>query len=95
VDSDAIFSYQLVKRMNPETQIVTEIVNTSNISYLDTDSSSKFDNYKFSTQFAAGNLFTTSLLDSLVCQVFKLIFFCPERFSVYISFFFISIYFVF
>jgi hypothetical protein len=72
VDSDAIFSYQLVKRMNPETQIVVEIVNTSNISYLDTDSSSKFDNYKFSTQFAAGNLFTTSLLDSIVCQVFKL-----------------------
>jgi hypothetical protein len=95
VDSDAIFSYQLVKRMNPETQIVTEIVNTSNISYLDTDSSSKFDNYKFSTQFAAGNLFTTSLLDSLVCQVFKLICFCSQRFFCSHFLFFVSIYFCF
>jgi hypothetical protein len=69
VDSDAIFSYQLVKRMNPETQIVVEIVNTSNISYLETDSSTTVENYKFSPQFAAGNLFTTSLLDSIVCQV--------------------------
>lgn len=71
VDSDAIFSYQLVKRMNPVTQIVVEIVNTSNISYLETDSSSTVENYKFSPQFAAGNLFTTSLLDSIVCQVFS------------------------
>ena len=70
VDSDAIFSYQLVKRMNPVTQIVVEIVNTSNISYLETDAASTVENYKFSPQFAAGNLFTTSLLDSIVCQVF-------------------------
>ena len=69
VDSDAIFSYQLVKRMNASTQIVVEIVNTSNISYLDTTNTSNVENYKFSQQFAAGNLFTTSLLDSIVCQV--------------------------
>jgi hypothetical protein len=69
VDSDAIFSYQLVKRMNAGTQIVVEIVNTSNISYLESDGSSSVENYKFTPQFAAGNLFTTSLLDSIVCQV--------------------------
>jgi hypothetical protein len=69
VDSDAIFSYQLVKRMNAGTQIVVEIVNTSNISYLESDGSSNEQNYKFTPQFAAGNLFTTSLLDSIVCQV--------------------------
>jgi len=74
VDSDAIFSYQLVKRMNPDTQIVVEIVNTSNISYLETDSNSTVDDYKFSPQFAAGNLFTTSLLDSIVCQVRQTLF---------------------
>ena len=69
VDSEAIFSYQLVKRMNAGTQIVVEIVNTSNISYLESDGSSNEQNYKFTPQFAAGNLFTTSLLDSIVCQV--------------------------
>lgn len=79
VDSDAIFSYQLVKRMNAGTQIVVEIVNTSNISYLDTDSSSNVENYKFSQEFAAGNLFTTPLLDSIVCQVTTAIVFTPLR----------------
>jgi hypothetical protein len=62
VDSDSIFSYQLVKRMNPDTQIVVEIVNSSNISYLDGEGSQAPDMYKFSDQFAAGNLFTTRYL---------------------------------
>ena len=70
VDSDAIFSYQHVKRMNPNTQVVIEIVNQSNIAYLDSDSGyMRANNYKFSPQFAAGVLFTTSLLDSIICQV--------------------------
>jgi hypothetical protein len=71
VDSDAIFAYQCVKRMNPNTQVVVEIVNQSNIGYLVTDmqGSTNPNDYKFSNQFAAGTLFTTSLLDSLVCQV--------------------------
>ena len=85
VDSDAIFIYQRVKKMNPKTQVVIEMINTSNIGYLytppipttSTESETAaavvveaVDNdYKFSTQFAAGELFTTSLLDSIVCQV--------------------------
>jgi hypothetical protein len=70
VDSDAIFSYQHVKRMNPHAQIVIEIVNQSNIGYLeDANSPSIVDDPKFSPQFASGSLFTTTLLDSIVCQV--------------------------
>eukprot|EP01034_Spumella_vulgaris_P027295 gene27295-33991_t len=71
VDSDAIFAYQCVKRMNPNTQVVVEIVNQSNIGYLveQTAHTSNGD-YKNSNQFAAGTLFTTSLLDSLVCQAY-------------------------
>ncbi len=72
VDSDAIFCYQAVKRLNKSTQVVVEIVRQSNIGYLDnSDSSQSFDEfYKFSPQFASGALFTTSLLDTLVCQAF-------------------------
>jgi hypothetical protein len=77
VDSDAIFSYQRVRKMNPKAQVVIEMINTSNIGYLYTpampDGSEVEEpaaaDYKFSTQFAAGELFTTSLLDSIVCQV--------------------------
>lgn len=73
VDSDAIFSYQLVKRMNPGAQVLVEIVSESNIRYLGEDpdnvDGSKVEEYRFSTQFASGTLFTTSLLDSIVSQV--------------------------
>ena len=72
VDSDSIFCYQAVKRLNLSTQVVVEIVRQSNIGYLDnSDSSQSYDEfYKFSPQFASGALFTTSLLDTLVCQSF-------------------------
>jgi hypothetical protein len=71
VDSDAIFAYQHVRRMNPNTQVVLEIVNQTNIAYLEVDQNNQAmsNDYKFSSQFAAGILFTTSLLDSIVCQV--------------------------
>lgn len=72
VDSDAIFAYQRVRKLNPLAQVVIEIVNTSNVGYLYTPTRSinqpPPSDYKFSTQFAAGELFTTSLLDSIVCQ---------------------------
>ena len=69
VDSDAIFTYQHVKRMNPNTQVVIEIVNQSNIAYLNDSSAPALEDQKFSSQFAGGTLFTTSLLDSIICQV--------------------------
>lgn len=71
IDSDAIFTYQCVRRLNSQTQVVVEIVRHENIAYLDSESTLKKEQYKFSPQFASGTLFTTSLLDSLVCQVSK------------------------
>lgn len=73
VDSDAIFSYQHVKRMNPNAQVVVEIVNQSNIGYLaESSGDTNLANFKFSPQFASGTLFTTSSLDSIICQVYSL-----------------------
>jgi hypothetical protein len=71
IDSDAIFAFQHVKRMNPQTHVVLEIVNQSNIGYLeDENNQSLVNDPRFSPQFAAGSLFTTDLLDSIVCQAY-------------------------
>lgn len=72
VDADAIFCYQAVKRLNEAANVVVEIVRQSNVTYLDPETglnSNEID-YKFTPQFASGALFTTSLLDTLVCQAF-------------------------
>lgn len=70
VDADAIFSYQCVRRMNENAQVVVEIVKHSSIGYLDQELSSREIHYKFTPQFASGALFTSSLLDTIVCQAF-------------------------
>lgn len=71
-DLDAIFSYQLVKRMNPNAQMLLEVVNESNVAHIghdrNGDHGGHFDAHRFAPSYAAGNLFTTSFLDSLVCQ---------------------------
>lgn len=68
VDADTIFTYQCVKRMNESAHVVVEIISHSNVGYL-SDSSNVTD-YRTSPQFAAGLLFSPSLLDGLVCQAF-------------------------
>jgi hypothetical protein len=74
IDADAIFGYQCVKRLNDKASIVIEIVKEQNVSYLETGSKSVSDEgYKFSPQFASGSLFTSSMLDTVVCQVHILI----------------------
>ncbi len=68
VDSDAIFTFQSVKKMNEQALIVLEIVRHQNVGYI-TNSTANED-YKFSPLFASGMLFTSSFLDALVCQSF-------------------------
>lgn len=68
VDADAIFTYQCVKRLNSSAHVVLEINREDNIVYL--GDGDKFKDYKFAPMFASGALFTTSLLDTIVCQSF-------------------------
>lgn len=73
IDADAVFSYQCVKRMNEACSCVVEIVRSENVGYLDPEGVVKSGGqveYKFTPQFASGALFTSSLLDTLVCQAF-------------------------
>jgi hypothetical protein len=67
VDADAIFTYHSVKRLNEKAHIVIEVVRQQNVGYLDTHSTEM--DYKFTPNFAAGTLFTSSMLDAVVCQV--------------------------
>eukprot|EP01038_Epipyxis_sp_PR26KG_P006416 gene6416-8833_t len=75
-DTEGIFVYQCIKRMNPGINIVMEIINQSNIPYLDSATADSFgyslssSDYKFSQPYASGALFNTSLLDSLICQAY-------------------------
>ena len=72
-DADAIFSYQLVKRLNEKAHVVVEIVHSSNVSYLDSSEGHalvRAEDYKFTPQFASGTLYTSSLLDAVLCQTF-------------------------
>jgi hypothetical protein len=71
-DADVIFTYHSVRRLNEKTQILIEIVRPENVGYLDTSMSINTHDcdFKFTPHFAAGTLFTSSILDSIVCQAF-------------------------
>jgi hypothetical protein len=72
VDAEAVFCYHSVKRLNDKASVVVEIVREQNVSYLNVNSMSVTDEgYKFSPQFASGSLFTSSMLDTIVCQVYS------------------------
>merc|ERR1712100_400270 len=87
IDADAVFTYQCVRRMNESASCVVEIVKSENVKYLDPEAvvmASTNIEYKFTPQFASGALFTSSLLDTLVCQAFynnKIIAVISEMFS--------------
>ena len=71
VDADAIFTYHCVRRLNEKTQVMIEIVRHQNVIYLDPAGGAAVNpNFKFTSQFASGLLFTSSMLDSIVCQAF-------------------------
>ena len=72
-DVDAIFAFQCVKKMNNSANVVIEMVHANNIAYLDFEtnvSNSSSSDYKFTQHFASGTIFTSSLLDTLLCQSF-------------------------
>lgn len=101
IDSDSIFAYKAVKRLNDKTGIVVEFVRESNLEYLNLSGTNNFDgapvtaiannaggkavvnatkkvalskskdfDFRESPLFASGSIFTSSLLDTLVCQTF-------------------------
>ena len=71
VDAGSIFAYKLVRNLNRNAHVVVEIVHRQNMAFMgDQDSDKGFSNYRMSPQFASGSLFTSSMLDTLICQQF-------------------------
>jgi hypothetical protein len=73
LDSDSIFTFKAVKRMNDSVQCVVEFVSDRNISYLNPETgvvNAVGNDFRSTPQFAAGELFASSLLDTVVCQAF-------------------------
>ncbi len=70
-DADTIFTYQGIKRINPSIRIVTELVEHTNIDFLDADVSNLNTSATLSLQMeAAGCVYVSSMLDTLICQSF-------------------------
>ncbi len=74
VDADTIFIYKTVKLLNPNIQIITELDSIQTISFLKMQS--KPNNYiqKYgyiaSEPFASGEIYISTMLDTLMCQAF-------------------------
>ncbi len=70
-DSEAVFTYSMIKRMNPFVQLVVEFMYPENIStYLDPVGCARMEgDYRFSRMYVAGEILNSSIYDTLVCQV--------------------------
>ena len=75
IDGETIFIYKAVKMCNPNIQVMTELVYDSNIEFLLPDNElKKFDrletNYVNTSVFSSGEVYVSSLIDTLTCQAF-------------------------
>jgi len=74
IDADTIFAFQGISDMNPACEVVTELVNYPNMAFLSPDMNKSHRktsvNPLASPQYASGAVYTSSMLDTLVCQAF-------------------------
>ncbi|EWS75923.1 calcium-activated potassium channel protein (macronuclear) [Tetrahymena thermophila SB210] len=74
LDAKTIFKYKAVQKLKPDIQIVTEFVNPANIAFLSSDPSDysllKKFGYNHTPLFASGEIYISSMMDSLSAQAF-------------------------
>lgn len=71
VDADIIFIYKAIRNENKNVLIITELASISTISFLSTSEEHKIHKeYRLSEQFAVGEIYNNSMLDTLMCQAF-------------------------
>jgi len=63
LDAKSIFIYKAIRKTNPHIQILTELVYNTNIDFL-VPKKNNFS-YVFSTLFAAGEVYISSIIDTL------------------------------
>ena len=70
LDAEMIFVYKTVKLMNPDIQVILELAKPSNIKYLESKGRDYEGDYDFSPVFAAGDVYTYSMIDTLTAQAY-------------------------
>jgi hypothetical protein len=72
MDADSIFIYKAVKNESKKTLIIVDLISTNSIGYLSASSDENSDSHGFwlSDPFASGELYISSMLDTLICQAF-------------------------
>jgi len=67
LDAETIYIYKAIKKCNKDVQILTELVYSTNIDFL-MEEKNQGPDYKFTTLFAAGEVYTSAIIDTLTCQ---------------------------
>lgn len=71
LDADIIFIYKAIRNENKNVLIITELASISTIGFLSTNDDMQIQKqYRLSEQFAVGEIYTNSMLDTLMCQAF-------------------------
>lgn len=74
MDAQTIFKYNIIKKKNPKVNIVTELISEKNLEFLLDDPLlyriMKDYDYDQTPTFASGQVYLSSLMDSLICQAY-------------------------
>ncbi|KAL4472400.1 hypothetical protein ABPG74_018349 [Tetrahymena malaccensis] len=71
-DSESIFIYKAIQKLNPKIQIMIELVYPSNIEFLIPQEVSHDESFKseLTPLYAAGEVYISTMVDALTCQTF-------------------------
>lgn len=73
-DAKTIFMYNIIKKKNPKVNVVTELIKEDNIAYMLDDPRLNFlmseYGYDKTPIFTSGEIYLSSLMDSLICQAY-------------------------
>ena len=73
-DAKTVFMYNIIKKKNPYVNVVTELIKEDNIAYMLDDPRLYFlmNTYKYDKTpiFTSGEIYLSSLMDSLLCQAY-------------------------
>jgi len=67
LDAEVIFIYKAIRQVNKDIQILTELVYSENLEFLLPNNGTCSD-FNKSTLFAAGEVYSESIIDTLTCQ---------------------------
>ena len=72
LDADAIFMYKTIEANFKNLHIVTELASMNAIAFLDPGNEDRYQKlgYFMSKPFASGEIYVSSLIDSLMCQTY-------------------------